>query len=145
MFSPVWTHPAGVIGGREVTLRELEHGILRKMGEPRVHFAINCASISCPNLRLEAYRSELIHQQLHDQTKQFLNSEKGLYQKGNKIYISKIFKWFEEDFDEMGGVETFILKYRPDVKGTINRASYRLYDWNVTTKLSRKDMRRLKS
>jgi len=145
MFSPVWTHKAGVIGGHEVTLRELEHAILRKMGEPRVHFAINCASISCPNLRLEAYRSELIYQQLNDQTKQFLNAEKGVHQKGKKTYISKIFKWFKEDFDVMGGVETFILKYRPDVKGTINNASYRLYDWNVTTKLSRTDMRRLKS
>jgi len=145
IFSPVWTHHAGVIGGNDITLRELEHAVLREMGEPRVHFAINCASISCPNLRLEAYREGIIYEQLNDQTQQFINDQKGVYQKGKKIYVSKIFKWFEEDFDEMGGVEAFILKYRPDLKGQIKTNAYRLYDWNVTTKLTRNDLRRLKS
>jgi len=145
IFSPVWTHHAGVIGGNDITLRELEHAILRKMGEPRVHFAINCASISCPNLRVEAYREGIIYEQLDEQTEQFINDQKGVYQKGKKTYVSKIFKWFEEDFDEKGGVEAFILEYRPDLKGQIQKNAYRLYDWNVTTKLTRNDLRKLKS
>jgi len=145
IFTPVWTHHAGVIGGRNITLRELEHGILRKLGEPRIHFAINCASVSCPNLRLESYRPEAIYDQLNEQTVHFMKDNKGVNQKGSKLYLSKIFKWFKEDFDPVGGVEAFIVKYRPDLKDKTNRISYQIYDWKVTTKLTRRDIRRLKS
>ena len=143
-MSPVWTHHAGVIGGKDFTLRELEHEILRKLGEPRIHFAVNCASVSCPNLRLEAYRAEIIYEQLEDQTKEFLNDRKGLYQKGSKTYLSKIFKWFEEDFEGEGGVEAFILKYRPDLQNRIKKMSYQLYDWDITAELSRSEKRKAK-
>jgi len=145
IFTPVWTHHAGVIGGRNITLRELEHSILRKFGEPRIHFAINCASVSCPNLRLEAYRPEAIYSQLDEQTVHFMKDNKGVNQKGSKLYLSKIFKWFKEDFDPVGGVESFIVKYRPDLKDKTNRISYQIYDWEVTKKLTRSDIRRLKS
>ena len=55
LFKSVWKRPAGKVGGKERTLNDIEHEILRKMDEPRIHVAIVCASISCPDLRLEAY------------------------------------------------------------------------------------------
>lgn len=144
-FAPVWTHHAGVVGGKDFTLRELEHEVLRKLGEPRIHFAVNCASISCPNLRLEAYRAEMINEQLEDQTEEFLNDRKGIYLKKNTVYLSKIFKWFADDFSEEGGIESFIMKYRPDLSGKLGKTKFQLYDWDITAELTRKELRKAKS
>lgn len=60
----------------DLTLNDTEHRIIRPLGDPRIHFAVNCASLSCPDLRLEAYQSEKIDAQLDDQTQHFL-SQKG--------------------------------------------------------------------
>jgi hypothetical protein len=73
MLNPVWTHNAGVVGGETVTLRALENDVLRAMGDPRVHMAINCASMSCPDLRHEPYVSSRLDKQLDDQSVQFCN------------------------------------------------------------------------
>lgn len=72
MLRPVWTHRAGILAGDEVTLRHLEHGILRKLGDPRVHMAINCGSMSCPDLRHEPYTAARLDAQLNDQVVKFL-------------------------------------------------------------------------
>ena len=88
--------------GQEVTLDHIEHGILRKeFNEPRIHAAINCASISCPDLRSEAYVADRLEGQLSDASGLFVNNKfKGVYvdKKKNKVKVSKIFKWFGEDF-----------------------------------------------
>ncbi len=97
----VWKQKAGFVLGKERTLDEIEHQILRKMEEPRIHFAIVCASISCPDLRPEAFTSEKLESQLSDQLVKFAkNAKKGLKidHKNNFIYLSKIFSWFEGDF-----------------------------------------------
>ena len=114
LFKPVWKREAGKINGRAVTLDEIEHKILRPMGEPRVHFAIVCASMSCPDLRTEAYRAETLDQQLSDQAQTFLsNTTKGAALKNGKLYLSEIFDWFEEDFSKVGGIYAFIDNYNP--------------------------------
>jgi hypothetical protein len=111
-LKPVWDKPAGRIGGRSVSLDEIEHRILRPMGEPRIHFAIVCASISCPDLRREAYRAEKLEQQLDDQVRKFLsNPGKGLRIENGTIRISQIFDWFEDDFAKAGGVAAFLERY----------------------------------
>ncbi|MDP2141400.1 MAG: DUF547 domain-containing protein [Gammaproteobacteria bacterium] len=112
-FSPVWKKPAGTIDGRSVTLDEIEHAILRPMGESRIHFAIVCASLSCPNLRPEAFKAERLELQLEEQTREFLNdNSKGLAVAGNRVRVSQIFDWFAEDFATAGGVEAFVRRYR---------------------------------
>ena len=130
-FSPVWDKPAGMLGGKLVTLGEIEHKILRPMGEPRVHFAIVCASVSCPDLRNEMFTALKLDQQLNDQVQHFLNNQgKGLKIENNVIRVSKIFDWFEEDFDGDGGISSFITHYRTDLPKFRIKANL-AYDWSV--------------
>lgn len=111
-FSPVWQKPVGIINNQTVSLDQIEHKILRKMADPRIHFAIVCASMSCPDLLAEAYSSDKLDNQLNQQAKDFLsNRSKGMLIKGNSIYLSKIFNWFEEDFAGDNGSERDVLKY----------------------------------
>lgn len=131
-FRPVWKKTAGLIGGVTVTLDQIEHEILRPMGEPRVHMAIVCASVSCPDLRQEAYTAKRIDQQLDEQTRSFLhNPTKGLYLEGSVVHVSKVFDWFEEDFARVGGVEGFIRKYRPNLPLTLDVEADIPYDWSL--------------
>ena len=113
-FKPVWKRAAGTVGGKERTLNNIEHEILRKMNEPRIHVAIVCASVSCPDLRREAYSSGKLNEQLDHQMEKFLRSrEKGmkLDERKNRVYLSAIFKWFAEDFESRGGVLKYIGQY----------------------------------
>lgn len=128
-FSPVWKKPVGKIGNQEVSLHDIEHNILRKLDEPRIHFAIVCASLSCPTLSSKAYRSDNLYHQLDNQTNQFLQDQrKGVAIRSGKLYLSKIFDWFEEDFARDGGPKRFIRKYRklPDLD-----IKYLEYDWTL--------------
>lgn len=133
VFKPVWDKPAGQLGGKEVTLGEVEHKILRTMGEPRIHLAIVCASVSCPDLRDEPYVAGKLEAQLNDQSRRFLNNEgKGLMVNKDRIQVSQIFDWFEKDFASVGGVAAFIKRYRaelPDLKIKTNIH----YDWSVNS------------
>lgn len=128
-FSPVWNKPAGALNGETVSLGQIEHKILRPMGEPRIHLAIVCASVSCPDLRSEPYTAERLNAQLDDQTRQFLNnSGKGLKIEKKLIRVSKIFDWFEDDFVASGGVSAFIHRYRTGLPAFNVKANIP-YDW----------------
>ena len=98
----VWTKLQFRALGRMVTLDEIEHKILRKkFNEPRIHMAIVCASISCPDLRDEAYAASTLEEQLADASFNFVNNpEKGVYvdENSGRVKFSKIFKWFGDDF-----------------------------------------------
>ena len=97
--------------------------------------AIVCASVSCPDLRNEPYTASSLSAQLDDQAIGFLNnSAKGVQVKANKLYVSKIFDWFEDDFDTYGGVKKFILNYREDLSPSVQVKSYLNYDWQLNTK-----------
>ncbi len=89
--------------GREFSLDMIEHETLRKPGsynEPRVHFAVNCASVGCPMLREEPYVAERLDAQLEEQTRRFLadRSRNRYNPQGNALEVSEIFKWFSEDW-----------------------------------------------
>ncbi len=130
-FSPVWDKPAGLLNGKIVSLSQIEHEILRPIGEPRIHLAIVCASVSCPDLRHEPYIAAKLNTQLDDQAKRFLNnSEKGLKIEKNVIHISKIFDWFEEDFKSRGGVKAFMQYYKKDLPDLKFQANIP-YDWDI--------------
>ena len=142
LFGSVWKKKVGVVGGKEVTLNDIEHEILRKMGDPRIHVAIVCASVSCPDLRNEAYTADRLDAQLDDQMKLFLeNRGKGLQVDGGKgrVTLSKIFDWFEDDFKAKGGVLSFLSRYAPEKdraflkKGDVD-VSYLDYNWDLNKK-----------
>ena len=139
LFTAVWKKEVGVVAGKTRTLNEIEHAILRKMGEPRIHVAIVCASVSCPDLRGEAYTADKLDDQLNDQLKLFLvNTGKGLHVDAKKghVYLSSIFKWFKEDFDPKGGVRKFLAPYAPEtamaaLKNNKLSVYYLDYDWGL--------------
>lgn len=119
------------------TLDHIEHQILRpRFKDPRVHFAINCAARSCPPLRSEPYRGDILDQQLDDSTRSFINNSKSYRIEGNKLYVSRIFKWFSEDFNN--DVLGFFLKYAAgDLKKELETKQDRIkihylpYDWSL--------------
>lgn len=100
-FSSVWKKKRVELFGRLVSLDEVEHGLIRGSGrynDPRIHFAVNCASIGCPALRPEAYTGTMLRQQLEDATRLFLSDgNRNRYEKG-RLQLSKIFSWYGEDF-----------------------------------------------
>jgi hypothetical protein len=95
----VWTTLTWQAAGRTVTLDDIEHRILRpEFKDPRVHFAINCASISCPALQAEPYRAAALDAQLDTAARRYLASPEGLRADGNVLRVSSIFKWYGDDF-----------------------------------------------
>jgi uncharacterized membrane protein YdjX (TVP38/TMEM64 family) len=141
LFSPIWKKNVGAVGGTPYSLDAIEHGILRKaFREPRVHFAIVCASLSCPDLRPEPFVAARLGAQLDGQTAAFLgNPAKGLAPgaDGRSARVSSIFKWFAGDFEGSGGVAAFIrAKAASDVAVRIRALtdaglSYLDYDWSL--------------
>lgn len=91
------------------SLDEIEHTMIRGSGrynEPRIHFAVNCASIGCPALRAEAYTGKKIEAQLEEQTRLFFSDRSRNRLSGNTLELSSIFKWYDKDFRK-GWMNTF--------------------------------------
>jgi len=137
----VWDKKFITINKKKYSLNNIEHNILRKMNEPRIHFALVCASISCPELRNEAYEAGKIDEQLLDETKKFLNDkEKNHYDlKNREAFISKLIDWFRVDFgDTDRNILLFISEYLPeeistDISSNISywKIKYNNYNWNL--------------
>ena len=95
----VWTTLKWRAAGRFVTLDDIEHRILRpEFLDARIHFAVNCASVSCPPLAAEPYRARTLEAQLNAAARTYLASAEGLQMRGRTIRVSSIFKWYGEDF-----------------------------------------------
>jgi hypothetical protein len=95
----VWTELKWQAAGRTVTLDDIEHRILRPtFKDARIHFAVNCASISCPPLAAQPYRPETLDAQLNEAARTFLASSEGVRVEGERLLVSSIFKWYGEDF-----------------------------------------------
>jgi len=136
LLSPIWKRKVGVAAGREVSLDDVEHGILRReFAEPRIHLAIVCASLSCPDLRPEPYEAARLDAQLDDQVAAFLrNPTKGVARGADgAVRVSAIFKWFAEDFRPLGGVARFIgRRADPGVAAGLGESfGYLDYDWSL--------------
>jgi len=137
----VWKLEAGRIDGRGYGLDEIEHGILRPMGDPRVHVGIVCASVSCPALRREPWTAGRIDAQLEDGLRRWLaDSEKGarLEREQGALRLSRIFDWFAGDFGPAGGVRAFVSRHLDDAErawlarsGGDLRLVYFDYDWSL--------------
>lgn len=131
-----------LVAGRRVSQDDIEHEILRKqLNDPRIHFAIVCASSSCPKLARFAYTEENIQRQLEAATRKYLNSRRGVRvdHAENTLYLSKIFDWFAGDFkNKSGSVLAFIKPYLDE--GTLAfldrkpKISYIHYNWALNAK-----------
>lgn len=102
LFSSPWDKEFIPLLGKKISLNDIEHGLIRgsdRYNDPRIHFAVNCASIGCPALREEAYTADNLEQQLTQQTERFLTDTSRNYIKGDSFYLSSIFKWYGDDFE----------------------------------------------
>jgi hypothetical protein len=147
---PVWDREAGRVGGKPRSLGEIEHQILRPLGEPRIHAAIVCASISCPPLRREPYEAARLDAQLDDQMRRWLASpQNGLRidAAARSVALSPLFDWFEEDFAAAGGALAFAARYAPEAARAWlaahpdARVRWLAYDWSLNS-LAPPDARR---
>lgn len=120
----VWDELKFSAAGKEVTLNEIEHEILRKeFNEPRIHTAIVCASIGCPDLMHDAYKANKIDQQLESSSSAFVNNpDKGVRvdMKKKEVHLSKIFNWFGMDFVGKYGTDEFFRGRDNKQRGVLN-------------------------
>ncbi len=124
------------MGENYYSLGDIEHKILREMKEPRIHFAINCASISCPKLLNKAFIASKMEEQLERVTKDFINGNKNDISISNPK-ISKIFKWYKKDFLKKGEQDliSYINKYS-NVKIDANtKVVFKEYNWYLNEQI----------
>jgi hypothetical protein len=120
------------IGDKEYDLNNIEHNIIRKVfNEPRIHFAVNCASFSCPKLRNEAYTGEKLEKQLNDQTINFLNDSDKNQITQERLSLSKIFSWYGGDFTNGQSKIEFIQQFTEVEISPDAKIDYLEYDWSL--------------
>ncbi len=122
------------VGGEPMSFNHLEKDIIRpKFNEPRIHFALNCASRSCPPLNPEAFRADKLDGQLEKLAVAFVNSPKGVeYSAADKTAaLSAIFNWYKDDFKAAGGPVAFINKRRNPPLPNDTRITYQDYNWSL--------------
>ena len=113
--------------GESSSLNDLED-LLRKQGDPRIHFAIVCASRSCPELKSEAYRGAVLDRQLDDAARKFLQDRSKNFVEGTTLHVSSIFKWYQGDFERAAGsLEAWL--GRQGLRGS--RIEFLDYDWSL--------------
>lgn len=126
-----WDQRLWKFGDKWLNLNDIEHKILRKMDEPRIHFAIVCASVSCPKLKNEAYTASNLDEQLTKATKEFLTDTTKNEISQNNLKLSKLFKWFKKDFEDNGNLIDFLNQYTDIKISNKAKKSYNDYNWDL--------------
>ncbi|WP_375238510.1 DUF547 domain-containing protein [Aurantibacter sp.] len=126
-----WDQRLWKFGDKWINLNDIEHKVLRKMDEPRIHFAIVCASFSCPKLQNKAFTAFNLDEQLTNATKEFLSDSNRNKISTNNIEISKIFQWFSKDFKQNGDVINFLNQYSEIEISSKAKKSYMTYNWDL--------------
>ncbi len=150
-FSSPWSKDIVSLFGEQVSLDDIEHGMIRgwnRYNEPRIHFAVNCAAIGCPALAAKAFTAENLDALLETNTRLFLSDDTRNYYDGGRFYLSRIFDWYEEDFEKGWGgynsLSAFLAAYQselnlpPDAIDALASESIRIrytdYDWGLNRK-----------
>lgn len=132
-----WRTERVTVEGRRLTLDAIEHGILRpEFRDPRIHYAVNCASIGCPNLMARAWRAETLEADLDAAAAAYVNHPRGVsVDAQGAVTASRIYRWFAEDFGGETGVLAHLRRYaspslRARLQG-VTRVSRYVYDWSL--------------
>ena len=122
-----------VVSGKSMSLLHLENEVIRKkFSDPRLHFALNCASRSCPPLHNEPFEGRNLDRVLESLTNAFLNENpQALQETESEVRLSKIFKWYEEDFGGRENLVPFINRYRKEPLSLSKEVSFLVYDWQL--------------
>lgn len=140
----IWKDLPLLVGGEAFSLDAMEHQVLRKFGEPRIHFAIVCASVGCPRLRNEAYVSSRLEEQLADNTRDFFSRPQNLQVEGATLQLSSILEWFGSDFgasqrDQLQAIRPYLPQGAQQVvQGGSARVAYLNYDWSLNDQRTRR-------
>ena len=126
-----WDQKIYTFNEKALSLNDIEHEILRKMDEPRIHFAIVCASESCPKLQNQAFVADMLEDQLTTATKEFLNDNSKNRITKNELELSKIFKWFSKDFKQQGSLISFLNQYSEVEISEDAKIKYLDYSWEL--------------
>ena len=130
IYSP-WNIKVITIANKTLSLNNIENDILRKMGDPRIHFGIVCASISCPKLQNEAFNTQNTNRLLNKASKEFLADSTKNELTTDAAELSKIFKWFAKDFKQEGSLIDFLNKFA-DIRIASNATiSFKDYNWGL--------------
>ncbi len=140
LFKSPWKKKIARIDKNVMTLDNIEHDILRpRYKDPRIHFAVNCASKGCPPLRSEPYQGDVLDEQLTEMTEVFINDPHRNRLEGKTLYVNSIFKWYSEDFND--DIVGFFIKYaRGGFKKKLKmhqkeiEIEYLDYDWSLNGK-----------
>ena len=127
----VWHKTYFKTNSDKYSLNDIEHEILRTMNDPRIHFAINCASKSCPKLRNKAFEADKLDVQLDEQAKLFVNTSFYNEIEKNQLKLSKIFSWFKSDFTKEGSLISYLNRYAKVKINSEAEISYKDYNWNL--------------
>lgn len=128
-----WAAKFITIGNEKMSLDNIEHGTLRKQfDDPRIHFALVCASISCPRLRNEAFTADKLDAQLDDQGSDFLNNPAKNKLAKDKAQLSRYFDWYKGDWNDNGqSVVKWVNRYANTKIDANTKVSYLDYNWNL--------------
>ncbi len=129
------------VAGNPRTLNSLENDLIRaQFAEPRIHFAVNCASAGCPWLDREPFTAENLDAQLTRLTRQFVGQSTSIDSRRRRVVVSQIFEWFAGDFEAAGGVRAFLVAHteheatRTQVADERMRIAYTPYDWALNAR-----------
>ncbi|MCP4253155.1 MAG: DUF547 domain-containing protein [Candidatus Scalindua sp.] len=131
-----WRSKHHEIEGALYSLDNIEHNVIRPLADPRIHFAINCASVGCPSLKSEIFDRNQIDTQLDKVVANALKNPLHLIMANNKLNATKLFKWFSKDFESGGyeGVSDFIIRFAPKRLMHAHQIENEIkYDWNLNT------------
>ena len=132
-----WDKKLVTVEAEELSLNDIEHRILRPIWrDPRIHYAVNCAALGCPNLVLEAYTAETVDRLLDANAKAYVNHPRGARFENDRLVVSSIYRWFVADF---GGGDAGVLRHlRQHARGNLAEKLARNafiggdeYDWSI--------------
>ncbi len=130
-----WSEARVRVEGRDLSLDEIEHGVMRPQFEAAlVHYAVNCASIGCPDIGTRAWRADTLDDDLDAAARAYVNHPRGVTVTDRGLVISRIYKWYEEDFggDDAGVIAHLLAYAQPELAQAIRanpRIARHAYDW----------------
>ncbi|MDX1400923.1 MAG: DUF547 domain-containing protein [Kiloniellales bacterium] len=132
-----WGKKLITVEGEALTLNDIEHRILRPIwDDPRIHYAVNCASVGCPNLQGRAFEAESMEEMLDAAAVEFINSPRAFWRIDDGVAVSSIYAWFQEDFgDDDAGIISHMKRYAnkdlADLLNSVEKIADHDYDWSL--------------
>lgn len=136
-FGP-WNDTSITVVGKKLSLNDIEHGILRPIfKDERIHYAVNCASVSCPNLSGTAFTARNTEKQLDLAARGYINHPRGVEVLGDTLLLSSIYDWYKDDFGDEASLRNHLIKYaEPELAEQLREPNLIIeygYNWELNS------------